>query len=182
MDPLRGVRLPRLRTSPHRLLRGVRYFPGRLWFVDNTQSEPLPLLARWTWWILPVLMFGAIALSVSLLRAWSSELPGLLMGAVALLGLAWVLVSSLHPARADRTCPECKEESLERLDPRTTRGVVCSRCGYTDHEVSSWCLAEEETVLEEIVMAERGRATGLEPRDLAQASTASAAPKTEITK
>ena len=129
----------------------------------------------------PVLVFGAIALSVLILRAGGPDLPFVLLGAVLVLALAWILISSLNPARADRTCPECKEEALERLDPGTTRGVVCSRCGYTDRDTSSWYLAEEETTLEEIVLAERGRVSGLEPEELARVSSADAAPNTEIT-
>jgi len=129
--------------------------------------------------MLPVLMFGAIALSVLILRAGGPDLPFVLLGAVLVLALAWILISSLNPARADRTCPECGEEALERLDPATTRGVVCSRCGHTDRDVSSWYLAEEETTLEEIVLAERGRVSGLEPEKLARPTDSS--PNTEIT-
>ncbi len=129
--------------------------------------------------MLPVLMFGAIALSVLILRAGGPDLPFVLLGAVLVLALAWILISSLNPARADRTCPECGEEALERLDPATTRGVVCSRCGHTDRDVSSWYLAEEETTLEEIVLAERGRVSGLEPEELARPTDPS--PNTEIT-
>jgi ribosomal protein L37AE/L43A len=129
--------------------------------------------------MLPVLMFGAIALSVLILRAGGPDLPFVLLGAVLVLALAWILISSLNPARADRTCPECGEEALERLDPATTRGVVCSRCGHTDRDVSSWYLAEEETTLEEIVLAERGRVSGLEPEELARPTDSS--PNTEIT-
>ena len=129
--------------------------------------------------MLPVLVFGAIALSLLILRAGGPDLPFVLLGAVLVLALAWILISSLNPARADRTCPECGEEALERLDPATTRGVVCSRCGHTDRDVSSWYLAEEETTLEEIVLAERGRVSGLEPEELARPTDPS--PNTEIT-
>ena len=130
---------------------------------------PSILLSRWTWWMLPVLMFGAIALSVLILRAGGPDLPFVLLGAVLVLALAWILISSLNPARADRTCPECGEEALERLDPETTRGVTCARCGHTDRDASSWFFAEEETNLEEIVLAERARVSGLEPEELAHA-------------
>lgn len=129
--------------------------------------------------MLPVLVFGAIALSILILRAGGPDLPFVLLGAVLVLALAWILISSLNPARADRTCPECGEEALERLDPATTRGVVCSCCGHTDRDVSSWYLAEEETTLEEIVLAERGRVSGLEPEELARPTDPS--PNTEIT-
>lgn len=69
--------------------------------------------------------------------------------------VAWVLVSIFFPARADRTCPDCGAESLERLDPRTTRGILCARCGRVDREQSSFLLAEEEGPIEAIVLEDR---------------------------
>jgi len=105
------------------------------------------------------------------------RLPLIIMGTALALGLAWIVVSSLNPAEADRTCPECGEEGLERLDPDATRGVVCSRCGHIDRDVSSWFLAEEETLLEEIVLAERARPQGREPVERSKDGT----PNTEIT-
>jgi hypothetical protein len=70
--------------------------------------------------------------------------------------VAWVLVSIFFPARADRICPDCGAESLERLDARTTRGILCARCGRVDPERSSFLLAEEEEgAIERIVIEER---------------------------
>ena len=173
--------LLRFRTGALGLLRGVKTFLAKLPLVDRTRTNLPILISRWTWWILPTLVFGAIVLSVLVIRVGGPDLAFVLLGATLVLGLSWIIISALHPARADRTCPECKEEALERLDPGTTRGVVCSRCGYTDPDTSSWYLAEEETTLEEIVMAERGRVSGLEPEELARVSSADAAPNTEIT-
>jgi len=166
------------------LPRGVKTFPGRLPFVAHTRPKPLPLplLARWSWWILPILVTGAIALAVGLLRIGGPDLPFILLGTVLSLALVWIVVSTLNPARADRTCGECGEEALERLDPGTTRGVVCSSCGHTDRDASSWYLAEEEeTTLEKIVLAERARSSESEPEEFAHASSADAAPNVEIT-
>ncbi len=130
----------------------------------------LPLLfSRWLWWILPLLVFGAIALALLLLRAGGPSLPYIILGATLLIGFGWILVSALHPAQVDRTCPECGEEALERLDLETTRGVTCASCGHTDRDASSWFFAEEETNLEEIVLQERARVSGLEPEELARA-------------
>jgi hypothetical protein len=68
-------------------------------------------------------------------------------GALALFlgaSIAWILVSVLWPARPDRTCPACGEETLRRLDAQTTRGVLCSACGFRDEAQSSFLMAEEE--------------------------------------
>src|SRR5262249_37526493 len=51
--------------------------------------------------------------------------------------LVWVLTSVLWPGRADRTCPACGEQSLLRLDPGSTQGIVCSACGHEDAAESS---------------------------------------------
>lgn len=72
------------------------------------------------------------------------------------LSVAWILVSVLWPARADRTCPACGESSLRRLDPRSTRGVACPACGHRDEEQSSFLMAEEDgAALETIRLEER---------------------------
>ena len=71
--------------------------------------------------------------------------------------LVWVLVSVFFPARADRSCPRCGEESLERLDRTRTTGIRCRACGFRDEQASAWLMAEEEGPLEEIVLRERGR-------------------------
>ena len=136
-------------------------------------AKPQPKLpgrfSRWLWWILPVMVFGAIAVALQLLRFGGPKLAYFILGATLLIGFGWILVSALHPAKADRICPKCGEEALERLDPETTRGVTCTSCGHTDPDESSWFLAEEETVLEEIVLRERARVSGLEAEELARA-------------
>lgn len=137
--------------------------------MANPSNKAAALLTRWLWLILPLLVFGALAAAFGLLRIGGSQIPYIILGATLLFGFGWVLISSLHPARADRFCPECGEEALERLDPETTRGVTCSSCGHTDRDESSWFLAEEETVLEEIVLRERARVSGLKPEELARA-------------
>jgi hypothetical protein len=72
------------------------------------------------------------------------------------LSLAWILVSVFWPAAPDRTCPECGRDGLKRLDPASTRGVVCAECGASDAERSSFLFAEEEGgALETLVVGER---------------------------
>jgi ribosomal protein L37AE/L43A len=77
------------------------------------------------------------------------------LGGVGGLGLLWILGTTFWPARADRTCPECGEEGLRRMDPATTKGLVCASCGHTDAEASGWFLAEEEGALDEVVAKRR---------------------------
>ena len=149
---------------------------GILFWIDSApvgtdQAQPPSLIARCAWLLLPTLAFAAIALSFYLMRAEGVNLPAIFTAAAVILGLGWILVSTLHPARADRTCPECGEEALKRLDPNTTRGVICASCGHEDADVSSWLFAEEETALEEIVLADRARAKTHRDPDHARPST-----------
>ena len=137
--------------------RAREIFPVRLPTVSSMQSKTSSPLARWVWWLFPLLVFGAVAATFGLLNYVGPSLPFILLGAVLALGVAWILASSISPSKADRTCPECKKHTLERLDPNTTRGVICSHCGHTDRDISAWYLAEEETTLEEIVLAERAQ-------------------------
>jgi len=95
----------------------------------------------------------------------SADLFGWTIGAVLVVAVGWTLVSSLHPASADRKCPECGRLGLVRLDPRSTHGVTCGECGWSDAEQSSFLLAEEEGPLEPIILAERGKQPGERPRE-----------------
>jgi len=72
--------------------------------------------------------------------------------------LVWILASVFWPGAPDRTCPECGQEALTRLDAASTRGVVCRECGSADTERSSFLLAEEEDgAIESVVLRERQR-------------------------
>ena len=171
-DSGRTARSPTyVRTNAQVLPRGVKTFPARLPSVANTQPKLPALLTGWLWWILPLIVFGAIAAALWLLKVGGVGLPAVILVTTLFIGFGWIIVSALHPAQADRTCPECGEEALERLDPETTRGVRCSSCGYIDRDESSWFLAEEETVLEEIVLRERARVAGLKPEELSNAES-----------
>ena len=74
-------------------------------------------------------------------------------------GVLWVALSALWPAKADRRCPKCGEDTLVRLDPDTTTGLRCSACDHVDPEATSWFLAEEEGPLEDLVLRQRGRSS-----------------------
>lgn len=91
--------------------------------------------------------------------AWILHRPpniwGYVFSILFLIAMSWIVISVLWPAHADRTCPECGSEKLERLDPSTTIGIRCSGCGFVDDSKSSWLLAEEEGPLENLVLEQR---------------------------
>lgn len=108
-------------------------------------------------WLAPGLFLAAALLGVALVRSGSSTWFGAVVLALVAAPAAWVLVSALSPARADRRCPSCAREALARQSQDSTQGLRCTACGWTDAEASAWMLAEEEGPLEGIVLAERGR-------------------------
>lgn len=128
--------------------------------VDAPQPTPQPpsrLRALAGWFVAPLALVS-IAAGMLLVFRGPDGLFGVVFGTVLALGLGWILVCSLFPAKADRTCPECKRPGLVRLDRRTTRGVRCTRCGFRDATASSFLLAEDEGVpLEDTVLHERDR-------------------------
>jgi hypothetical protein len=108
-------------------------------------------------WLVAPALFAATATGILFVVRGPDRYFGLAFGALVALAVAWILVSVLFPARVERTCPACGGESLRRLDPTLTRGVVCDACGHTDPHQSSFLMAEAEGALEEIVIAERAR-------------------------
>jgi hypothetical protein len=110
----------------------------------------------------------AILAGAWLVRTHPYWLFGLAFGGSVLVLLVWIVVSALHPAIADRTCPRCSSKGLVRTSPSSTRGVRCQACGFEDLSSSSFVLAEEEGVaLELLLLDERfrhGTANGLESR------------------
>ena len=105
-------------------------------------------------WLVP-----ALCLAAALAGGWIVlGAPHALLGAAVvffLVPVLWILASALWPARAERTCPVCKSERLERIDRSATVGITCRACGWRDESASAWLLAEEEGPLEGIVLAER---------------------------
>jgi hypothetical protein len=123
----------------------------------SSQSSSRVRDLSWLSWLI-----GPAILSAAIIGAWIVfQHPAWLFGVVATAvvgaGMLWILVSTFSPAKADRSCPECGEEALQRLDPATTRGVVCSKCGFRDPERSSFYIAEEEGPLESVALADRAR-------------------------
>ena len=109
-------------------------------------------LAGWLW---PLPLLGAVLLGVLLVRAGSPAWFGAIVALLVTVPATWVLISALSPARADRRCPACARETLERRSPDSTQGLACRACGWADEEASAWLLAEEEGPLEPLVLAER---------------------------
>lgn len=116
---------------------------------------------RWrglsAWLIGPLLLSATLAAVLFILRG-PDHLFGVVFGGVLAIGLAWILVSSLFPGKADRRCPRCGAQALTRLDPRTTRGLRCDACHFVDVHSSSFLLAEDEGAqLEDVALRDRSR-------------------------
>lgn len=109
--------------------------------------------------LFPTALLAAVCGGSALILWQPAWLTGAVVGTVLCAGLLWVAASALWPAKADRSCPECGENTLVRLDPETATGLLCSACGHEDREASSWFLAEEEGPLEDLVLRQRGRST-----------------------
>lgn len=105
--------------------------------------------------LIPLLLLGAVGVAVAIAALGADRVVGWVGYTVGGLVLLWVLAASFWPASADRKCPACGEERLERLDPETTMGVRCTACGHVDETKTGWFLAEEEGPLEELVLRQR---------------------------
>lgn len=107
-------------------------------------------------WLFPAVWLTAIALGVLLVRLGPNWVSAWVLGGVFATALAWIVISTLWPARADRACPACGEESVERMDSSRSVGKRCAACGWIDETQSSWMIAEEEEeALEHLVLGER---------------------------
>jgi hypothetical protein len=102
-----------------------------------------------------MMLAGSIAV-VLLVTRGADRAFAVALAVLGALAFAWMLVSVFWPASADRTCPDCGAEGLERHDATTLHGVTCTRCGSTDLERSSFLFAEEDgRPLEPCVTRER---------------------------
>jgi hypothetical protein len=122
------------------------------------RSSPTVAAARGLW-LAPLALLGAVGLGTWIVFARPLTLFGVVLVVLATVPVAWVLVSALLPAKADRGCPACEADALARSDPMATHGLVCRACGWSDDSASAWLLAEEEGPLEELVLAARARAS-----------------------
>ena len=107
-------------------------------------------------WLIPPLVLLALGGAFVFVRLDATWIFGWVFGGLVALVVGWVMVSVLWPARADRGCPVCGADAVERIDPRSTVGRRCRACGWRDDSESAWLLAEEEEdALEEVVLRQR---------------------------
>jgi len=144
-----GGRLRGFLERPDELPR-VRTFAARAARPENAPARK----DRWGWLIAPLMLAATAAGALFVLRG-PDGLFGVCFGAVLALGVLWILVSTLFPGRAERTCPACGQRGLERIDRKSTCGVRCRLCGWRDESASSFLFAEEEGTFEDIVLRER---------------------------
>lgn len=127
-----------------------------------TAHDPsVPRTGVAVWLTGPVCLLAALAAAYFVLQG-PGDLFGYVIGGLIVLALGWALISAFLPAKPDKQCPACGAESVGRLDPHTTRGLVCAECGWQDAEASSFYLAEEEGPLEPMILKgrdARGRGT-----------------------
>ncbi len=91
----------------------------------------------------PLVGFGGLVAALGL----ATHAPGLTLALVlgVLLGapLAWFLVSTLMPGVEQRTCPVCRADALEPMDPAERYGVRCAACGHADPDIPTARLGHE---------------------------------------
>ncbi len=121
-------------------------------------------------WLLPLGLLAAGIFGAVLIQRLGTGIFGWIFAGLVGLGLLWIVVSVLWPARAERTCPDCGRPGLVRLDTDLVHGLECTQCDYRDETASAWLLAEEEGPLEELVLAQRAqrRERGHSPLDTAR--------------
>lgn len=104
---------------------------------------------------MPPSLLAATACAVAFVLRGPDQVFGIAAAVLFGLAILWILISVFSPARAERICSSCGAEALRRLDPQTTRGIICAACGFVDEQHSAFLLAEEEGPLEPIVLRER---------------------------
>lgn len=120
----------------------------------DTRAAWLHSLAGWL--IAPLILCSVVAAFLLVTRGADRLFAAAFAGVLAL-GMLWILVSALFPARADRRCPRCGDEHLVRLSADSTRGLRCRACAWRDPSASSFLLAEDDGVpLEDLALRERG--------------------------
>jgi len=125
-----------------------------------------PASFGWVGWLAPLALLVAVLCGAGVAFAGPIVLFWVVVVALVVLPVAWLVISALFPARAERRCPACGRNELTRLDRKTTVGLVCRACGWRDGTASSWLIAEEEgRPLEKIVLTQRGRGAESSPVD-----------------
>ena len=105
---------------------------------------------------MPLLIMTSVGLVLVLVVRPGGAPSPLVIGGIVVLIFAWIGISVLWPARADRRCSSCKRRALERTDPESAVGLRCTACGWSDASASGWYLAEEELeALEPLALEQR---------------------------
>ena len=108
--------------------------------------------------LMPLVMLASVGLVLVLVVRPGGAPSPLVIGGIVVLLFAWIGVSVLWPARADRSCPDCKQPALVRIDPTSAVGLRCTACAWNDTTASGWYLAEEELeALEPLALEQRRR-------------------------
>ena len=116
---------------------------------------------RTGWFVGPTMLLGTACAILLVLRG-ADRAFAVAAGLLLATAVAWILVSVFWPGTPDRACPECGKDGLKRLDPGSMRGVVCTECGTTDADRSSFLFAEaEDEAIEPAVVRDRGRREAL---------------------
>jgi ribosomal protein L37AE/L43A len=109
-------------------------------------------------WMIGPLLLCCVACAMLFIVRGPDQIFGVAFGIVLCVGLVWILVSALLPARADRNCPQCGRKTVQRIDARTLHGLRCRACSWRDESASAFIHAEDDgRPLEDIVLRERGR-------------------------
>jgi len=125
-------------------------------FARTPQAQaPQPRNGWVAGWLIGPLLLSASLAGVLFVRRGPDKLFLWAVGAMIGVTLLWMFISVFFPASLDRTCPACAEQGLGRLDPTTTRGLECSRCGWRDASLSSFLMAEAEGPIEDTVLRDR---------------------------
>lgn len=123
---------------------------------SHPQAMTMPRPSAWIPFLVPLILLGAIGLAAAVLALKPDSILSWVGYGVAGLLLLWLAGTTFWPARADRACPECGQDALERMDPATTMGLCCTQCTYQDPLASGWFLAEEEVEgLDDLVRQQR---------------------------
>jgi hypothetical protein len=123
--------------------------------MSRPPSEPPPTGRRLLMGVFPLVLLATVLGAIGLARSNPRVLFVTLLLLAGALPLGWLMVSTLWPAKADRTCPACGATALERLDAASTHGLSCRACGWSDETASGWLLAEEEGPMEPLVLGRR---------------------------
>lgn len=145
-DSTRGERRPAGRGAVDRRLR-----------EDEVPRATANVSSSAGWLIGPLILCSVAAAMLFVFRG-PDEVFGIAFALVLAVGLSWILVSALSPARAERRCPRCRRLTVVRADAEKLTGLRCKACSWRDDSASAFLHAEEDgTPFENLVLRERDK-------------------------